>query len=113
MSFRLYAWQRITAMMMVPFIALHVAVIFYATNHALTAADILARTRGSSSWAAFYGAFVVLASIHGAIGVRSVLADWTPFGDKTNDAVMWLFGVVLAVLGMRAVWAVVLPGVTP
>ena len=44
---------------MVPLVLLHVAVIFYATHKGLTAHDILARTRGSLTWAALYCAFVV------------------------------------------------------
>jgi fumarate reductase subunit C len=95
---------------MVPFIAAHLLLIFYATRHHLTAADILARTRGSLGWAAFYSAFVLLAATHGAIGVRSVMADWARTSDGVRDAVMWGFGLLLAILGMRAVMAVVWPG---
>ena len=48
--------QRVTAALMVPLILVHLAVIFYATRSGLTAADILARTRGSVVWALNYGA---------------------------------------------------------
>jgi fumarate reductase subunit C len=109
-SFRLYIWQRASAALMVPFIAAHLVLMFYATRHQLTAADILARTRGSVGWAAFYSAFVLLAAVHGAIGVRTVMADWVPSAERVRDAVMWGFGVLLAVLGLRAVAAVIWPG---
>ena len=109
-SFRLYLWQRATAALMVPFIAGHLTVIFYATRHSLTAADILGRTRGSYIWAAFYGTFVLLAAIHGAIGVRSVMTDWTTASAGTRDVTIWVFGGLLIVLGMRAVMAVIAPG---
>jgi fumarate reductase subunit C len=109
-SFRLYVWQRASAALMVPFIAVHLALMFYATRQQLTAEDILARTRGSMSWALSYGTFVLLAAVHGAIGVRTVMADWVRTGDRVRDAVMWAFGVLLAGLGFRAVIAVIWPG---
>jgi fumarate reductase subunit C len=109
-SFRLYIWQRVSAAAMVPFIAAHLVLMFYATRQQLTAADILARTRGSVGWAAFYGAFVLLAAVHGAIGVRTVMADWVRTNDRVRDAVMWGFGVLLTGLGLRAVAAVIWPG---
>src|SRR5690606_20414257 len=77
MTFRLYALQRLSAALMVPLIIGHLIVIFYATSNGLSAAEILGRTRGSLGWALFYGIFVVLAAIHGAIGLRSVLREWT------------------------------------
>ena len=72
MNVRLYLLQRATAVVMVPLIAGHLAVIFYATRTGLSAADILARTRGSLGWGVYYALFVAAASIHGAIGVRTV-----------------------------------------
>ena len=76
MNVRLYLWQRVTAAIMVPMIVVHLAVIFYAVNDRLTAAQILARTQGSIAWGLFYGAFVLLASIHASIGIRNVLSEW-------------------------------------
>ena len=108
MNLRLYLLQRATAALMVPLIAVHLIVIFYATRKGLTAADILARTRGSLAWAAFYGTFVAAAAIHAAIGLRNILAEWTPVRGRSLDVSIWLFGVVLALLGARAVVAVVL-----
>jgi fumarate reductase subunit C len=45
-------------------------------------------------------------SIHGAIGLRTVLFEW--FGIKGNalEGIMWAIGLALFVLGARAVWAV-------
>ena len=50
----------------------------------MTAADILARTRGSIVWASFYGVFVAAAAIHAAIGVRNVLTEWSPLDDRAR-----------------------------
>lgn len=112
MNVRLYVLQRLTAALMVPLIIGHLIVIFYATSKGLSAADILGRTRGSWLWGLYYTAFVAAASIHGAIGVRSVLREWGPrrltHDARSLDLVMWIFGAILALLGLRAVYAVVI-----
>ncbi len=108
MNVRLYIWQRATAALMVPLVLLHVAVIFYATRRGMTAADILARTRGSILWASLYGAFVVAAAVHAAIGVRNVLVEWSPLSDRGAGIFAVMFGTSLLALGLRAVVAVVL-----
>jgi fumarate reductase subunit C len=108
MNVRLYVWQRATAALMLPLVLLHVAVIFYATRRGMTAADILARTRGSIVWAALYGSFVIAAAIHAAIGVRNVLIEWSPLGERAARLFAMAFGTTLFLLGLRAVAAVVL-----
>ena len=108
MNVRLYILQRATAVLMVPLIVGHVAVIFYATRGGLSAADILARTSGSVGWAMYYGLFVVAAAIHAAIGVRSIGVEWIGLRPRPADILMWCTGVVVTGLGARAVAAVVL-----
>ena len=111
MSFRLFLLQRVSAAILAPLVLAHLVVIFYATAQGLSAAAILGRTRGSGGWALFYGLFVLAAAVHGAIGVRNVLAEWGPRSLKQDDgrlnAILWGTGIVLAVLGLRAVYAVV------
>lgn len=106
---RLYILQRATAALMVPLIAIHLIVIYIATAKGLTAADVLARTRGSIAWSAFYGLFVLLAAVHAAIGLRVVLREWTRLQASARDGIAITFGLALLLLGMRAVVAVVLP----
>jgi fumarate reductase subunit C len=108
MNVRLYIWQRATAALMLPLVLVHVALIFYAMRRGLTATDILARTRGSIVWASFYGVFVVAAAIHASIGVRNVVAEWSRLKDRGAGIVAVILGVLLLVLGLRAVVAVVL-----
>jgi fumarate reductase subunit C len=108
MNVRLYIWQRATAALMVPLICLHIAVIFYATRHGMAAADVLSRTRGSLMWASYYGLFITAASIHAAIGVRNVLTEWLPLTERRAGRCAVGFGLLLFVLGLRAVTAVVL-----
>jgi fumarate reductase subunit C len=108
MNVRLYLWQRATAALMVPLVLLHIAVIFYATRNGMTAADILSRTHGSIMWASYYGLFVAATSVHAAIGVRNVLTEWSPLNDRVAGQFAIIFGCLLAALGARAVFAVVL-----
>jgi fumarate reductase subunit C len=107
MNVSLYVWQRAAAVIMAPMVLVHVAVIFHAIRHGLTAADILARTGGNIAWGAFYALFVLAASIHAAIG--NILAEWSPLSDRSAGAAALIFGVVLLGLGLRAVAAVTLP----
>lgn len=110
MNVRLYILQRATATLMVPLIAVHLATMLYAIHGGLSASEILGRTRGSVGWALFYGSFVVAAAIHGAIGVRAVAAEWLGLKGRALDGLMWGAGLVLGLLGLRAVAAVVAPG---
>ncbi len=108
MNVRLYVWQRLTAALMAPLVLVHIALIFYATRKGLSAGDILARTRGSVAWALFYGTFVCAVAVHASIGVRTVLAEWSPLPARVRDLFVVAFGLVLLALGLRAVAAVVL-----
>jgi fumarate reductase subunit C len=109
MNVRLYAWQRLTAVVMVPLVLLHVAMILYASRRGLSAADILARTRGSIAWASCYGLFVVAVAIHAGIGLRNVLIEWSPLRARGAGVLAVICGITLLALGLRAVAAVTLP----
>jgi fumarate reductase subunit C len=109
MNVRLYVWQRITASLMVPLIVIHLGVMIYAIRGGLSAGEILGRTRGSVAWGLFYGIFVLLAAVHGAIGIRSVTSEWTRLRGRSLDLIMWGVGLSLALLGLRAVFAVIVP----
>lgn len=108
MNVRLYLLQRLTAVLMVPLILGHIAIIFYATRKGLSAGDILGRTKGSLGWGLYYATFVIAAAVHGAIGVRGVAREWGGLRGRSLDLVMWAMGLALAGLGLRAVYAVVL-----
>jgi len=108
MTVRLYVWQRAMAALMVPLVLGHIAVIFYATRQGLSAADILSRTHDSLAWATFYGAFVAAACVHAGIGVRNVLAEWSPLTERGAGFAGVAFGLLLAALGFHAVVALVL-----
>jgi fumarate reductase subunit C len=108
MNLSLYLWQRGTAALMAPMVLVHLAVIFYATRHGLAAADILGRLRGSIGWGGFYALFVIAASVHAGIGIRNVLAEWSPFTERAAGVAALVLAVLLCALGLRAVMAVTL-----
>ncbi|MEQ8399205.1 succinate dehydrogenase [Thalassobaculum sp.] len=106
----LYLAQRLTALILAPLVIAHLVLILIAVEGGLTAAEILARTRGSVGWALFYGLFVAAAAVHAPIGLRNVIHEHTRWTGRSLDWSMLALAVLLAGLGARAVLAVV---VTP
>ena len=76
LDIRLYMAQRLSALIMVPLVIGHIAVMIYAVQGGLTVDEILSRTQGSFAWFLFYGSFVVAVSVHGAIGLRVISFEW-------------------------------------
>ena len=103
----LYAAQRLTAVIMAPLVLGHVVLIIVAIQDGITAQEILGRTRGSLFWAAYYGLFVICAALHGAIGLRTVAAEWLGFRGPLADWTAAGIAALLTALGLRAVAAVV------
>ncbi len=106
LTLRLYMLQRITALLMAPFVLVHLAVMIYAVQGGLSAAEILGRTQGSALWFLFYGSFVVAVAIHGAIGLRVIAHEWGGLSGVALALFTWATGAGLFALGARAVWAV-------
>ncbi|MSP67397.1 MAG: succinate dehydrogenase [Alphaproteobacteria bacterium] len=104
-----YLWfaQRLSGAVLALCVAVHLATIILAVQGGLSAAEILGRTRGSTAWAAFYAAFVLAVAVHAPIGLRAILREWTLWRGRGLDAAVALVGVGLALLGWRAVGAVV------
>ncbi len=99
----LWVAQRASAAVLAVCVLVHLVTIIYAVQGGLSAAEILGRTRGNVAWLAFYTVFVLAAAIHAPIGLRSVLAEWLQWRDKSRDVALLLFSLLLLVMGMRAV----------
>jgi len=110
LTLRLYMVQRITALLMAPLVLGHLALMIYAIQGGLSAAEILGRTQGSVVWFLFYGTFVVAVALHGAIGLRAVAHEWGGLRGGALELFMWGTGLGLFALGARAVWAVTFAG---
>ena len=107
LDLRLYLLQRLSALVMIPLVLGHIAVMIYAVQDGLSAAEILGRTRGSVFWGVFYGLFVLAVSVHASIGVRVITSE--TLGLRGAGLGLLTGGVFLALLlmGARAVYAVV------
>ena len=104
---RLYMLQRLTALVMAPLAVGHLAVMIYAIQGGLSAAEILGRTQGSFAWTLFYGSFVLAVSVHAAIGLRVILAETTSLASRrVLDAFTVSVGIGLLAMGLSAVYGV-------
>ncbi len=102
----LWIAQRASAAVLALCVAVHLATIIYAVRGGLTAAEILARTRGNGAWLAFYGVFVLAVAVHAPIGLRAVLREWLGWRGASRDAFLALLSAFLLLTGLRAVLAV-------
>ncbi len=98
----LFVAQRASAAVLGVCVAVHLATIVYAGRGGLTAAEILARTKGSLGLALFYGVFVLAVAIHTPIGLRAILREHTAWRGASLDMGMAAFAVLLVWLGWRA-----------
>ena len=102
----LWMAQRATAAILAVCVVVHLATIIYAVQGGLSAAEILGRTRGNAGWLAFYSVFVLAAAIHAPIGLRAVLGEWLHWRGTSREVFLFLFSLLLLMIGMRAVLAV-------
>ncbi len=109
MNLRTYLIQRISALVMAPLVVIHLIVIVYAIQGGLTADEILARTQGNVFWGLFYSLFVLTAGVHAAIGVRTILFEWSRIKGNWLNVLAWLIAGSLVIFGLRAVFAVTMP----
>jgi fumarate reductase subunit C len=104
----LWVAQRASATVLALCVTVHLATMIYAIRGGLSAAEILSRTRGSVGWLAFYAVFVLAVTVHAPIGLRSVLLEWGGWRGASRDFFLLGLAMLLAWLGMRAVFGVFL-----
>ena len=104
----LWVAQRASAAVLALCVFVHLATMIYAVRGGLTAAEILARTRGSISWLVFYSLFVLAIVVHVPIGLRAVLGEWLGWRGASREVVLISLAFILAFSGMRAVFGVFL-----
>lgn len=103
----MFVLQRLSALILAPLVIAHLVLILIVVEGGLSADEILGRTRGSVGWALFYGLFVLAAAVHAPIGLRNVIREHTGWRGRSLGTAMAVLGVVLALIGGRAVYAVV------
>lgn len=102
----LWGAQRLSGAVLALCVLVHLVTVIYAVRDGLTAAEILGRTRGSVAWAAFYSVFVAAAAVHAPVGLRTVLAETFGWRGRGFDLAMLAAGVLFALWGGAAVYAV-------
>lgn len=102
----LWAAQRYSAMVLGLCVIVHLATMIYAVRNGLSAAEILGRTRGNAAWAIFYALFVTAVAVHAPIGLRNIFSETLGWRGPSLDVAVLVIGLLLALWGMRAVWAV-------
>jgi len=102
----LWGAQRISAMVLALCVIVHLVTIIYAVRNGLSAAEILGRTRGNALWGGFYALFVAAVAVHAPIGLRTILSEMLRWRGRSLEAVILIFGILLALWGGRAVYAV-------
>ena len=107
---RRWYWQRISAMLLAVCVVLHLAGMVWAVRGGLSAAEILARTRGNAPLAAFYAVFVLACAVHVPIGLTSIAREWWRWSPAAAAWFARAVTVALVVPGLRAVWGVYAPG---
>ena len=102
----LWLASRVSAAVLALCVVVHLVTMIVAVCGGLTAAEILARTRGSITWAAFYGVFVLAVAVHAPLGLRTVVGELARREGAWLDALMAVFALLLVIGGMHAVVAV-------
>jgi succinate dehydrogenase subunit C len=102
----LWLANRASALVLALCVTVHLVTIVYAVRGGLTAAEIFSRTRGSTAWLAFYMVFVLACAVHAPIGLRPVLSEWLGWRGRSREWFALAFGVLLLLMGLRAVLAV-------
>jgi fumarate reductase subunit C len=103
----LWYWQRLSAMVLAVCVVIHLVMIVYASRGGLTAADILARTRGNVPFAAFYSVFVVACAVHVPIGLKAIAVEWLGWRERNAAMAAVFIALALLAMGLRAVYAVI------
>jgi fumarate reductase subunit C len=104
----LWIAQRASAVVLALCVTVHLLTMIYAIRGGLSAAEILSRTKGNAGWLAFYSVFVLAVTVHAPIGLRSVVTEWLGWRGASRDACLLGLAMLLAVMGMRAVFGVFL-----
>lgn len=104
---KLWYWQRVSAMVLGVCVLVHLVIIIGAVRGGLTAAEILGRTHGNSALGAFYSVFVFACAVHVPIGLLRVIEEWLGLRGAAVNVLANLFSLVLLVMGLRAVYGVI------
>lgn len=105
---RLWYWGRISSMVLALCVFVHLAIIVYAVHGGLTGAEVLGRTHGNWAFGLFYAVFVLACTVHVPLGLARIARESFGWREQAATAVAGVFALLLLVMGLRAVYGVVL-----
>jgi len=103
----LWTAQRGSAAVLAFCVLVHLATIIYAVRGGLSAGEILARTRGSFLFGAFYIVFIAACAVHVPIGLAAILEEWFRMPRRVARFVAVLYAAVAIGFGVAALEGVV------
>lgn len=101
---KIWLLQRLSAVILAICSITHLIIIINAVKGGLTAAEIIDRVGASTEWFIFYSTFIIAASIHAPIGIRTVLRESTNASNIKITVIIYSFGLLLVGLGMWSIW---------
>ncbi|HEY3595977.1 MAG TPA: succinate dehydrogenase [Paraburkholderia sp.] len=99
--------QRISAMVLALCVAVHLVTMIIVVHGGLSAEAVVARLHGNAAWGFFYAVFVLAAAAHVPVGLRRIAEEWLGWRGASVFAASVLIGLMLALAGLRAVFALV------
>lgn len=105
-SAKIYLAQRLSALVMIPLVCGHLALMIYAIQGGLSVEEILSRTQSSIGWFIFYSSFVIAVSIHAALGISVIAVEWGKMSPKWSYHLGLVVCFGLLAMGLHAIWAV-------
>jgi fumarate reductase subunit C len=99
--------QRISAMVLAVCVTVHLITMIAVVHGGLSAGAILTRLHGNVVWGLFYAVFVLAAAAHVPVGLRRIAEEWLGWRGPSVFAVSVLIGLMLAIAGLRAVFALI------
>ncbi|CAB3762405.1 succinate dehydrogenase [Paraburkholderia solisilvae] len=97
--------QRMSATVLALCVSVHLVTMIVVAHGGLSAGAILARLHGNAVWGVFYAVFVLAAAAHVPVGLRRIAEEWLGWRGASVFALSVLIGLMLAIAGLRAVFA--------
>ena len=104
---KLWYAMRLSSMVLAVCVLVHIVTIIYAVRGGLSATEILGRTHGSWLLGTFYGVFVIACAVHVPLGLAAVAEEWLHWRKRTALIAAQIAGLLILVMGLRAVYGVV------
>jgi len=100
---KIWVWQRMSAAVLGVCVIVHLAMIIYAVQDGLSAAEIIGRVSGNIAWFVFYAVFILAVAVHAPIGVRTILNEMTQLSARATHLIMAVLCLIILVMGFRAI----------